>query len=74
MLHQGGHSLHCTGDRGLPAHFGIEEAVEQPPDFLLLYRLPRRLVAQRIGEIIALRLKGNVLRFVQPLFEGLDHI
>ena len=45
--------FHSAGNRHLPVHLGIEEAVEQSPDVLLLYKFLRFQPPHGGTEIIA---------------------
>jgi hypothetical protein len=61
-------------DRLLPVHLGQEEAVQQVPDMAALDLRAIMLVTQRLSPVAVDQIEMDVMRFVQPVAEGHDHV
>jgi hypothetical protein len=58
----------------LPVHFGIEKSVKQIPNLTALYNIAIMLVAQCLTPVTVDKVKMDVMRVVQPIAEGSDHV
>jgi hypothetical protein len=61
-------------NRLLAVHLGIEKAVEQVPHLTALDNGAIMLVAQRLAPIAVDEVKMDMMRVVQPIAEGHDHV
>ena len=60
--------------RLLPVHFGVEKAIEQIPDPPAFNDRAVMFVAQRLSPIAMDELEMDVMRLIEPIAKGHDHV
>jgi hypothetical protein len=60
--------------RLLPVHFGIEKAIEQIPNLPAFNDRAIMFVAQRLSPIAMDKVEMDVVRRIQPIAKGHDHV